>query len=98
MTNDTVRIGYHCAWQIHYHIVFRVKYRKALLYSAGTEIIVETAGGIADRYAIELEVLGCDKDHIHLLRGALSKMTSGRIVQISKKPYGAGNISPPANS
>ncbi len=26
-----VRKGYHCAWQIHYHIVFPVKYGKALL-------------------------------------------------------------------
>ena len=28
---STVQKGYHCAWQIHYHIVFPVKYRKVLL-------------------------------------------------------------------
>ena len=84
MSDDTVSKGYHCAWQIHYHIVFPVKYRKALLAPEVVEIIVETAEGIAERYAIEMEVIGCDKDHIHLLCGAHPKMAPGRIVQMFK--------------
>jgi putative transposase len=63
MTNGTVRKGYHSAWQIPYHIVFPVKYRKALLDSEVTEIIKETTEGIAARYAIEMEAVGCDLDH-----------------------------------
>ncbi|MBW1921648.1 MAG: IS200/IS605 family transposase, partial [Deltaproteobacteria bacterium] len=82
MPDDTVRKGYHCAWQIHYHIVFPVKYRKALLDSEVVEIIVETAEGIAQRYAIEMEAIGCDKDDIHLLCGAHPKIAPGRIVQM----------------
>jgi len=31
MGQDEVWKGYHCAYQLHYHIVFPVKYRKALL-------------------------------------------------------------------
>jgi len=50
----------HCAWQIHYHIVFPVKYRKALLEEEVVEIIKETAIGIQERYAIEFEALGMD--------------------------------------
>ena len=84
MTNDTVRKGYHCVWQIHYHIVFPVKYRKALLDEEVTEIIQQTAEGIAERYAIEMEAIGCDKDHIHLLCGAHPKVAPSRIVQIFK--------------
>ena len=57
--------GYHCAWQIHYHIVFPVKYRKALLDKSVVEIVVEIAQGISERYDIEMEKIGCDKDHIH---------------------------------
>ena len=82
MPDDTVRKGYHCAWQIHYHIVFPVKYRKAVLDSEVVEIIVETAEGIAQRYAIEMEAIGCDKDDIHLLCGAHPKIAPGRIVQM----------------
>ena len=84
MSKETVRKGYHCAWQIHYHIVFAVKYRKALLDFEVQEIIKQTASGISERYAIEMEAIGCDKDHIHLLCGAHPKLAPGRIVQIFK--------------
>lgn len=84
MTNDTVRKGYHCVWQIHYHIVFPVKYRRALLDEEVTEIVQQTAEGIAERYAIEMEAIGCDKDHIHLLCGAHPKVAPSKIVQIFK--------------
>jgi putative transposase len=82
MSNEKVRKGYHCVWQIHYHIVFPVKYRKALLDAEITNIVQETAQGIADRYPIEMEAIGCDKDHIHLLCGAHPKVAPGKVVQI----------------
>ena len=84
MTDETVKKGYHCAWQIHYHIVFPVKYSKALLDFSVTQIIMETAEGISERYSIEMEGIGCDKDHIHLLCSAHPKIAPGRIVQIFK--------------
>jgi putative transposase len=83
-----VRKGYHCAWQIHYHIVFPVKYRKALLDKEVVEIIRETAIGIQERYAIEVEAIGMDKDHIHILCGAHPKVSPGQIVQIFKSITG----------
>ena len=48
------------------------------------EIIRETAIGIQERYDIELERLGMDNDHIHVLCGAHPKIAAGRIVQIFK--------------
>ena len=81
---DEVRKGYHCAWQIHYHVVFPVKYRKALLDEEVVGIIIETAQGISDRYAIEMESIGCDRDHIHLLCSAHPKVAPGKIVRIFK--------------
>ena len=79
-----VRKGYLCVWQIHYHIVFPVKYRKALLDKEVVEIIKQTALGIQERYAIEVEAMGMDKDHIHILCGAHPKVSPGQIVQIFK--------------
>ena len=84
MSNGTVNKGYHCACQIHYHIVFPVKYRKTLLDPEVTEIIKETSEGIGERYSIDMEAIGCDSDHIHLLCGAHPKLSPGRIVQIFK--------------
>ena len=84
MANEKAKKGYHCAWQAHYHIVFPVKYRKALLDSEVIGIIQETADEIAERYPIEMEAIGCNKDHIHLLCGTHPKVVPGRVVQIFK--------------
>lgn len=82
--NSTVRKGYHCAWQIHYHIVFPVKYRKALLEKRVIEVIDRTALGIQERYAIEFEAIGMDRDHIHILCSAHPKIAPGEVVRIFK--------------
>ena len=79
-----VNSGNHCAWELHYHIVFPVKYRKMLLDRDVVEIIRETAVGIQERYEIEMERMGMDNDHIHLLCSAHPKIAIGRIVQIFK--------------
>ncbi len=79
-----IKRGYHCEWQIHYHIVFPVKYRKLLLKARVIEVIQATSIGITERYAIEIEGLGMDLDHIHLLCGAHPKMSTGEIVRIYK--------------
>jgi putative transposase len=84
MSKGEVQKGYHCAWQIHYQLLFPVKYRKALLDEIVIKIIEETAIGIQERYAIEMEALGMDKDHIHLLCAAHPKIAPGDIVRIFK--------------
>jgi len=70
----------HCAWQIHYHIVMAVKYRKALIDRRVEVVVEETVRGIGERYEIEMEALGMDKDHVHLLCGAHPKIAPGNIV------------------
>jgi len=82
--DNKVRKGYHCAWQVHYHIVFPVKYRKALLEEAVIQLIGEVAIGIGERYAIEFEAIGMDRDHIHILCSAHPKIAPGEIVRIFK--------------
>ena len=46
MSKGEVQKGYHCAWQIHYQLVFPVKYRKALLDEMVVKIIEETPEGM----------------------------------------------------
>ena len=64
--------------------MFPVKYRKSLLDKDVVDIIRETAVGIQERYEIDVERMGMDNDHIHLLCGAHPKIAIGRIVQIFK--------------
>ena len=84
MESEAVRKGNHRVWQIHYHIMFPVKYRKALLDEEVVEILRQTAIAIQDRYEIEIEAIGTDEDDIHLLCGGHPKLSPGRIVQIFK--------------
>ena len=79
-----VRKGYHCAWQIHYHMVFPVKYRKMLLDREVVGVLRDTAIGIEERYEIEIEAMGMDDDHIHILCGGHPKLSPGQIVRIFK--------------
>ena len=83
-----VHKGNYGAYQIHYHVVFPVKYRKALLREEVRLALQEISQEISMRYEIEIEQLGCDKDHVHLLCGAHPKYAPGQIVRVYKNNTG----------
>ena len=75
----------HFAYDTHYHIVFPVKYRKALLADNIAGAIVEIADQIALRYDIDFEKIGSDGDHIHILCSfPPTKHKGGDVVRIFK--------------
>jgi putative transposase len=74
----------HNAYSTHYHIVFPVKYRKALLSPPITGAIKELAIAIQERYDIEFEQLDCDGDHIHILCSFPPKVSGGDVVRTFK--------------
>ena len=76
--------GYHCAYQLHYHIVFPVKYRKPLLSDEVVVAIKEILLVIEEQYEIEMEQIGCDRDHIHVLCSAHQKCAPGQLVRVTK--------------
>ena len=82
--NNIVKKGFHCAYQTHYHIVFPVKYRKALLSKEVEQELIKITKGIEIRYEIEMEKLGADNDHIHLLCSFHPKYSIGKVVKIIK--------------
>ena len=71
----------HCVYQTHYHIVFPVKYRKSLLHPEITAEIKTLAMEIGERYEIEFEQIGCDKNHIHILCSFHPKYSIGEVVR-----------------
>ncbi len=73
--------GWHCAYDTHHHVVFPVKYRKALLYPHVASAILEIANDISDRYDFEFEMIGTDGDHIHLLVSFHPKWSASVFVQ-----------------
>ena len=76
--------GYHCVYDTHYHVVFPVKYRKALLDEPVRKAILEIAQEIEARYEISFEELGTDKDHIHILCSLHPKISGTDFVRIFK--------------
>ena len=64
--------------------MFPVKYRKALLTESIVQKIKEIAKELEERYGLEIEQLGCDQDHIHLLVSLHPKYAPGQFVRLFK--------------
>ena len=77
----SVSKGNHCAYDAHYHVVFPVKYRKALLYPHVVRAIQEIAVAITERYEFQFEHMGTDGDHIHILASFHPKWSVATFVQ-----------------
>ena len=80
----TLKKTHHNAYDTHYHIVFPVKYRKALLQNDIPLAITKIAEDIAVRYDIEFEKIGCDGDHIHILANFAPKYSGSEVVGMFK--------------
>ena len=74
----------HCVFTAHYHLVFTVKYRKALLRKEVERSLYEITHGIAERYEIDIEQMGADNDHVHLLISFHPKHSIGSTVNLYK--------------
>jgi len=79
-----VKKTHHNAYTTHYHFVFPVKYRKALLNGDIPLAINRLAEEIANRYDIEFEKIGYDNDHIHILASFPPKHSGSEVVRIFK--------------
>ena len=76
-----VRTSEHNAYQIHYHIVTPVKYRKAIFDRPEREQSLRAiCKEIEERYSIEFEQVGLDKDHVHYLVSAAPTFAPSQIV------------------
>ena len=76
--------GWHSVSDLHYHCVFAVKYRRALLDAQVTAELARISQGIQERYEIQVECLGTDRDHVHLLCAAPPKLAPSDIVRVYK--------------
>ena len=81
----TVSKTQHSAYQIHYHFVTPVKYRKAIFGNADREhTLVEISKEIEERYEIKFEQIGMDTNHVHYLISAAPKYSPSQLIQIIK--------------
>ena len=86
--NGEVKRSRHCVYKIHYHFVFPVKYREALLDKDIERYFVDICKGIQERYEIEFEEVGLDIDHVHILCSSAPKYSPSRIITMIKSITG----------
>ena len=75
---------YHNVSECYYHIQLTVKYRKALLDERVKRTIQETLKGFRERYAVEVQQIGFNKDHVHILCRFLPKYSGGEVIRLVK--------------
>ena len=81
---STVRRTRHAVYDLKYHFVWILKYRKLILKGRVAEGLKEIFVDIAERYEMEIDTLEVMPDHVHLFLLAPPKYSPSRVVQILK--------------
>ena len=84
-----VRKAAHCAYDIHYHLVVVMKYRRKILVKKEyIDHLCHLINEIAEKYEFEIEEVGSDGDHVHILVSAPPRYAPSRVMQILKSITG----------
>lgn len=79
-----IEIGSHCRFQIRYHIVWKVKYSRHILFGRRIRIFKQVIRDITERYEYTLEAVGVDDNHVHVFVGAHPAIAPARLIQTLK--------------
>ena len=79
-----VKYASHCSYRIRYHMVFVLKYRKCLIDSKIFDHIIQILSGISERYYLNFQAVGCERDHLHILVEAAPRYSPSEVMQICK--------------
>lgn len=82
--NGDIWYWHHNRSECYYHIQITVKYRKPLLDEKVQQVITEVMKGFKDRYDLEIQTLGYDQNHLHILCRFLPKYSGGQVVKLIK--------------
>ena len=79
----------HCAYDVHYHLVIVMKYRRKILIKAEyINYLCQLIEELAERWEFEIEEIGSDGDHIHLLLSAPPRYSPSKIMNVIKGTTG----------
>ena len=74
----------HCTYRIRYHMVFVVKYRRAMIDGEKMEFLKKILIELGERYWFKFDAIGIEKDHFHVVLGAAPRYSPSRIMQMIK--------------
>ena len=75
---------HHNVSECYYHIQLTIKYRKSLFNKQTEDKLLETIRGFKERYTIEINHVGFDKNHVHILCRFLPKYSGGQVIRLIK--------------
>ena len=76
--------GNHCKYQIRYHIVWKIKYSRKLIFGERRKFLRDLIHEIAKKYEFTVEAVGFDETHVHVFVGAHPAISPAKLVQIIK--------------
>lgn len=80
-----VRRSRHNVYQIHYHFVTPVKYRRVIFGEPDREQALRIISkGIEERYEVMIEKISIDQDHVYWLVSAAPKYAPSELIRIIK--------------
>ena len=80
-----IKKAQHCVYDVHYHLVIVMKYRhKILVKMEYVNYLCNVLNEIAERYGFEMEEIGSDGDHIHILVSSPPRYSPSKVMQIIK--------------
>ena len=63
-----VRVSAHCAYRLQYHVIWVCKYRRRILKPGVREYLHKVLLGLQrSMVGVEIETIGFDKDHLHMV-------------------------------
>ncbi len=82
--SSELRTGRHCVTNLHVHLVFVTKYRKAAFEKDHYETMKSVFGKVCEDFEAELIEVDGEADHVHLLVQYLPKTSVSRLVNSLK--------------
>jgi putative transposase len=80
-----VRRSKHNVYEIHYHIVTPIKYRRGIFEKTDREqALREIIRGLEERYEMWIEQVGIDRNHVHWVVSAAPKYAPSDVVRVIK--------------
>lgn len=82
--SSDIRHGRHCVFNIHIHLVFVAKYRKAIFDAGALDTLEQIFTNICQDFEAELAGFNGEKDHVHLLVNYPPKVSVSKMVNSLK--------------
>jgi len=75
---------HHNVSECYYHIQLTIKYRRSVFEGEIETEMIGIMAGFKERYYIDVQTVGYDKNHVHILCRFLPKYSGGQVIRMIK--------------